>query len=1578
MAEQQDPHIQVARIGLNLEQQETQLSPGTITFCLNGNIFNFDGNSLSYQNDNGNVICETFPTGFKIIGVKNITTSLNRCIFFLVNPNTNDSQIGYIEGETCIYKIIIDDTNSVEKLNFNINYPIHKVIPKTTNCSTEIYWTDGLNPRRFLDFDSLPWKEISGVPIPGQLDSNKLLVQPNFSIPEIEVLGTQIGGKLVTGTYQFAVQYTDAFGDGYSSFYNVTNPLGIDSDAITPNFDTVTSKAINLQITNLDTSGLYDYFNIAVIQTINNVPTVKNLGTFPISGSTYNYIFTGIETSTVQLSIADIFEKYPYYDTAQDVFEVDNVLGWSNLTKSEDINYQQIWSNVKLQWVTYRIPYNTFEAYNNPENTSKFRGYMRDEVYAFEGCFILKNGMQTKSFHIPGRASNINDLDIIPISNKDVFGNDTNPCDRKEPLPRWKVYNTGNLLGRLTSSTDDCYIGEWEYGEFAYWESSDSYDGNTNIWGSLANTPIRHHKFPDSLITHIHDQNVSGDPSFVHSIYPIGVRIDPQSLYTAIANSSLTSEQKNQIAGFKILRGNRVNNKTVISKGLSNNVGKYDYIPVDSNYIPQPAAKETYYFANWPYNDLRPDPYFTDLPLNPKSGSVPPASLNEFTEADSERFVFHSPDTHFYQPSISDGLQFKIETIEYGNSFGKFIQVYENAKYLFLNKYGYNLAYAAGLSSIFNLGVEVALSFFPPSLGANGTFGFNPENALPAYQSIVDILTKILPYTNFGYFYASYGLYNKYFQVPNSGNKTRYIDKAQYLIDGYQSIESGNVINNFQRESSVYIKTSESLPYAHNYDGSIPLDNSRFTIASYGGASKVPELERKANITSYYASLKINLLNPYGRIYSYETIDTGFYSPLYNNGTELNQFKDVFGGDVFINRFAHKQKLPIFDDNTVGDPDQTDIYFDQIANFTYPMFWLSTKSRETVDLGKLVNAIGCDFLDSDFNTLDVLVLILTGPFKALRLMVFVLREMLAKLGANSNINLDNAINQPDINCSNSDSIKGSLYEQGIMYLFSYGIPYYFVESEVNVDYRQAYNNLEGDFYPRVGNNIPDEWLQESNVSIAFDNTYTYNETFSKQNKENAFTHLRPDYDPNNLCYTNYPNRAIWSNQSSLEETKNNWLVYKPLAYFDFTKSYGDLISLDKLENRAVLARFENKSQIYNAMTTIQPTDGIQAYLGNPALFSGTPPIDLSETDTGSFGTQNKFLLRTEAGHVFVDAKRGQIVLLQGTERTDLSEKGMDKWFSHNLPFNILEVSPEVPIDNAYNSIGITGTYDNLYKRLFITKIDYQAKPGVKYSNFKFYIETPGDSLVPTEVFLDDPTYFINKSFTVSYSFITNSWVSFHSFIPNYYVAHENYFQTGINGAVCSIWNHNTNFSLFNNYYNTDCSYILEYPFAYQFEDEILQNVKDYTKARKYRTFTEWYSPDETIYFNKCILYNEQQCSGLLNFVPRNTKDLSQYRKYPKNNVNSIDILLNKSDSFYQFNSFWDISKSKNSPIFIDSEDLREQEKTLNQSNMDYSVSSYKSYPLRAKYSKIRMILDNRTDVKLISEFVVNQSIPSKK
>lgn len=1533
-----------AQIGLNLNSITSQVKPGQLTYALNGLVEGFDGNVVTYQNEQGNTLCITIPAGYKVIGIKNIM-QLTKVMFWITNPTTGNSQIGYMDNNDCVYRVLIDDADNDCKFNFNVNYPIHKVIVKTTNCSTQVYWTDALNERRYIDLSDLPWVETIDplnafirVKEVGKLDCNKLKVQPNFSVPHIIATEETVGGNLIMGDYQFAVQYANSLGEGLTSFFNFTNPVGIFEPKESPDFNLPTAKAITTVTSELDLSGLYEFFNIAVVKTINNIPSFEKVGPFPILNSTYTYTYTGTDKTAIALTEADIFEKFPTYEIAGDIFEVDNVLGWAILSENQDINFQRVWANVKLKWESIKIPYNEFEAYNNAVNTELYRGYMRDEVYPFEGCFILKNGKQTRSFHIPGREAFPSDLEIIPTSNKDNAFSQLNPCDPAIPKRRWEVYNTGSVTDTLGDISDPCYIGPYQRGEFSYWQSRERYPVNATIWGALSGQPIRHHKFPDVLVSPIHDNNTQNLEGFEHSIFPIGVYLDPDSLYQAMT-ANLTTQQINDIVGFKITRGNRVSNKSVVAKGLINNVGVSNYDDRD------------YLYPNYPFNDVREDPYYVTEKLADHGGYDTTNILDGFSSNLShQRFTFHSPDTSFFQPFLdNEGEVLKMETIEYGFSLGHFVKVLDNAEYKFLTR---NTVYAAA-----GLGMASGVT-----IGA-GQFGW-PEFSMapiaPTYTAATELFEKLVPYTNFGYSFNSVGNYGNSYGIPNNGDKVRAIDFNKYIIDGINGVEDARQINNIRRERSVYVATGDTFPFPHEYNNAvIPEDDSRYNMASRGD-NFTPETIRRASISSYYGSIKRFLPSQWGQIYSYETIDTGFYSPLFDKGDRFEEFPLIFGGDIFINRFAFKRKIPFFRDNTVRDPNQTDIAYDEIGNINYPMFWLSTKpARFDVDITAEVNAVADEFFTPSF--FDIIANIFGGGAKgstvAMDLIRKLFQEIYDKIGI-KNLNLDRP-----------ESIQ--LFERGIMYLFAYGIPWFFCESEVNVDFRQVTNTAEGDFYPHVGGTIPDDWLQEINVPIAQDNTYNYNKTYSKQNKEDSFTHLREDYDPNKLCLREFPNRAIWSDKSTLEETKNNWLVYRPAAFYDFPKSYGALIAIDGIENRQLLVRFENKTQLYNVLLTA-PTSAAQVYLGQKLLDSQVPPIDYADTDLGFMGSQHKFLLKTQYGHMIIDAKRGGVYIAAGQQFKDLADKDMQAFFANNLKFIIQEYFPDYSIDNHFNGAGLHGVFDDRYNRIIITKLDYEPiVAGIGHVNGKFFLNG-------VEVLLTDPTYFCNKSFTISYDFENQAWISFHSYLPNFYAGNGAFFYSGINTpAGSTMWTHNQDITLYNNFYGSVAPYILEYPFSYQKEDEILQCVKDYSKVNTYTDAVRFVQTDDN-YFNKAIIYNDQQCSGVLNLVHKPRNNMAAYLQYPKYNADSKDILYVKSDNFYNYNGFWDIVEDTGLPIFVPSCSSVSEGKVLNAANMEYAQRSFKKYPIRAKDCRIRHILDNTSNYRITSQFVLTGTQKSYK
>lgn len=1477
MADQEDtrsgnikPEFNSANIGLNMDQTLNQIKPGTLTYALNAALENFDSSSVNYQNEQGNELCVTFPEGYILIGTHFINEQ-NKHIFYITNPTTNGSQIGYMDNNDCIYRMLV----AASCLNFNIDNPIHKTVHKITNCTTEIYWTDGLNPRRYLDINNIPkLLEIGSTlcdPVySDQVDCNQLKLQPNFSIPQIAVTDITTGGELIAGTYQFAAQYSDAAGNPYTSYYSVTNPTPIaDIFITTVNYNYTVGKSIVINMTALDTTGQYQYFNLAVIKTINGISSVDLVGTYFIEQANDQITYTGQNKTDIKLTINDIFEKFPYYDIAQDVTSVQDVLVWNNLTSISRINYQEIASGINLLWETYRIP--ATENYADELNATNLRGYLRDEVYAFEIVFLLKNGRQTDGFHIPGREKGFieNTSPDIFITNPDFIGE---PEPGTNYSPYWKIYNTGSVVGTSpVYSSDPTYKGPYQYGDFAYWESTEEYPCNIDVWGDLAGLPIRHHKFPDILVSPAFESKLFTGPSSMvmgnDAVFPIGVRIDNDQIQNLITSSSLTVEQKDDIVGYKIVRGDRGTNKSIVAKGILRNIGVYD------------REGQSYYYPNYPYNDLATDPFinktnnaWTQLcepfvinvselgadgyveieytscnsdkstreklytlgvhnicaitkPLvlsgtatsaygnynvwriastgtaiqfcagwkaewtdefgeiqqewvegwptnssyiiNVKVGTEPtcvdncgscgktiearpdedvraadqckvpvpqPPIDDEANQALSHRQIFNSPETSFGQPFLGGIL--KLENVMFGGGKGHFVQVKSNAKYKLLTKEAQEDALTSA-QAVGSLSV-----------------GFNATAMFTVYQAYLTIYVNGITRRNYAQSFNSIADYNYSESIPNNqGVKQRNLDIKRYLIPGVQSVGDTFPINNYRRESSVYLKTDDAkpvLPFPSNSPNMIVAGNpkvtdySRFTIGDTAACSS-PDKEQDLRVVSYYASLKNQFVNQWGQMYSYETIDTGFQTDIYSSGTSI-----VFGGDTFISRFAFKTKLPFFIDNRVNAPDDSDIFYDEIGNIAYPKFWHSARS--------------------------------------------ILSDWTVTAGGTGTLTNIVSYKAHKFDCPNSqlpappEANPNRTYYDGYFYLFAYGVPNFYCESSYNTDLRQAFNNREGDFWPHVSTSIPDDWVQEDFVSIANDNTYTYNVTFSKQNKEDTFTHLPPDWT-SQLCYTYYPFRAIYSDSQNIDSDNrvNSWLTYRALSYFDFPQNFGDLTSLDGIQNRAILARFENKTLMYNNLLTINTSNPQAAYVGNPNMFSA-PPIDFAETDLGYVGSQNKFLLKIPQGQITVDAKRGQVFLIVGTQVEDLSAfgSGMNRFFTDHLAFEILRYYPDVDTDNNFTSIGLHGVYDSKFDRVIISKLDYiPLDPNIKYDSTtrEFYIEnTMNEFIFRTQVYLTDPEYFCNKSWTLSYNVNTKSWVSFHSYIPNFYIAENNFFYSGINGC----------------------------------------------------------------------------------------------------------------------------------------------------------------------------------------------------
>lgn len=213
---------------------------------------------------------------------------------------------------------------------------------------------------------------------------------------------------------------------------------------------------------------------------------------------------------------------------------------------------------------------------------------------------------------------------------------------------------------------------------------------------------------------------------------------------------------------------------------------------------------------------------------------------------------------------------------------------------------------------------------------------------------------------------------------------------------------------------------------------------------------------------------------------------------------------------------------------------------------------------------------------------------------------------------------------------------------------------------------------------------------------------------------------------------------------------------------------------------------------------------------------------------------------------------------------------------------------------------------------------------------------------------------------------------------------EYQFGTLEKSITACLWTHLIDHTIYNSYYGCIKPYVIEYPFAYQYRDEIIQNVEDYNKVFRYFNDGLHISDRnnriqlDDQWFNKAIVYNDQQSSGILMLEAKPVNNMSEYMKYPKFNDDSKSILWTKADNMYQYNTFWSLVKNKSLPLFLTTCETLNIDKIVNQTNMDYSIRAYRKDTIRAKDVKVRHSLDDKSDICIVTQFILSPAMISYK
>jgi len=1613
-------------------------------------------------------------------------------IWVIYSTNNTNSEIGLFKESLCQYTAIVNDNC----LNFSTFHLIKGVSRATSDCLWKVYWDDGFNPSRLMtiktdDFAAnlytngnspIPWIQ-SCVDSSGNTPSSPLYpvgcitctntaalnceeirLARHIKTPCITVQRGQSGGTLANGSYFAVIAYTlnEEKATDYFKPSNV-QPL-FDHDNV--------AGSIEINVTNTDTS--YDGYELVVVSNVNSQIIAKKIGNYNITQQ--KVTLDTIDPQLITVPISQIPIMTPVIEKTEAMYNVTDYLIRVAPTTKFDFNYQPLANQIVTKWVTIEYPEDYYRK--GGSNT----GYMRDEVYPFFIRYIYDTGDKSSSYHIPGRPALTvgaqNEFAFIPVAGPaDVLPDETLDAYT------WSVYNLAQVTATTASVLPDGGVATAE-GIMGYWESTEYYPNDKpEIWNAndlahpwtsvtslpyagtnpgsvntttntvvigdydLCGKPIRHHRFPDNYLDPSYGSGGAPETpnhyssSSIHFpgnvIKIMGVKFE--NVRPPVDNQGVLIPG---IVGYEILRGARNGNKTVVAKGIINNMRQYDTdLDGDNN----SSTGQRGYYQNYPYNSHQRDPFLMDQQTELNiSGSFPFCPLPESPDWNTnganataqDFFSFHSPDTTFNKPFLSS-RELKIYEEFYGSVNGKFewsekhpkAKIVTNLAFFVSLFAGMGIAFVAmngkrtidkklpriqgepwstmtygqggtgnanftGTASSGILGFEptyvglltdnIALgydgmlnqglitsgfnffsSLFGTDTGRNATdvgyttydlistglsmnqkgfigngtndtnyqesdFGSLPrilravQTAFVFSQYLVDgtdttlrLIRAASKWRDFGLKYNSHAYYGNN-SGPDTGNRRRAIKDQSYIGPEIVNLNSTARVNNLYRNKFVATQLESSFEYTDVINGHI--DNSRITASQAAAApnyfidlANPTELAFTGTQTScWYAGLKQRIRNQYGQIDSIQQV------PVSSCFTEAGSSKtDVqFGGDIYIGRYTEKTTFFYFYDWLYNLPDGYEFNYDDHKMINFPRYWLNMEQFNTNDF---TNSVMDDILTpstwvmpSDFYNLD------------------------------------------GILCVNYELTVKNAY----FYLFNSGVRDFFVESEINVDLRD-WGNLDSEkHFPQLDKKtIFDTAIIKSTNYYKYDNALSIVNTLP--NKISWGNVQARSYDPYiaETCYTYTPTRVIYSLPAQYESKADYWRIFLANNYYDFNYY---VTCIKPINKSGAIIFFDSGSPVQ-----FQGTDQLKTELdtkltiGDGGLFSQPLQNIMNADGSYEYGScQDSYsVINTPMGVYWMSQNQGKIFKI-GSGLEEVSIDNMKWWFAQYLPYELTEAFPDFELtNNPVSGIGCQSIYDNQNQLLYFCKRDYFLRDDIPATTQLTYLTNnvfTVNNVINGELFpigtaiLGDPLYFKDASWTVSYDPKTQGFIGYHDWHPTLTLPGKNTFMSVSPEDKRSIWIHNERCDSYCNYYDIDYPFEVEWSVNTANQVNSLRSIEYQLEVYKYAANCYDRYQELNFNFDEAVIYNTEQCSGLLklNLSPRN--NVAELLQYPIINPTNIEILYSKIEQKYRFNQFWDITRERGGqdvgipgvPSFAQQTIWNTQPngyvKILNPNNLDYT------------------------------------------
>lgn len=1371
MAEQsiQENNLTQLSKGLHTDNSIIDSPRDTYRYALNSVNETELGDSGFISNEESNEACASLTPGYIPIG--KVYIGNNETVIFSVSGDNTSSEIGILD-DNCNYTVHVNDADVLrtkDKLNFKVEYQIQATYRLRRGCERTVYFTDGLNPPRYYNFDK-----------PKQFKRGAHWASPQFSLyKKLEVFPTvdsvqvlDSAGALMPGSYSIMVQHLDEDLNG-TEYYELVRDINIYNDSLDKTFSDIqgssnitnpdadaqpyrygkTSKAIRIALDAVDKN--FTYVRFAFVERTNGSGLVSKV-VYSEPTSVFNPIFTytgdnGSTTGTVE--DVELFNANAGIQTAKHIEQIDNMLILANVSgeQARICKLQRYASLIKTDCFVKDIILTTNKEAHNPKNPLVVHNgltYQPGDVYSLGIVYIFEDYSMSPVCHIPGK-SPVADINMIYSAGPGVY-----PMSNVNNANASEIYLDNNICGDGSS----------------YW-------GLDSEGKELKNQATRHHRLPTR------DEIGIG---FVKRSNTTGENITYQKIDLIVGGIVKKSDDTYQAKDFNII---------VRYKRNGADESFQDGIYPDSNIKPSIVSSNVFLMSD---NISAIKLYYqeigttteTEIPLNNGESELQPNGLSYKINIGT---ISENNVSHLYTVPIM-GLKFSDIILPPESEIGKKIIGYQIVRQERKDN-DKNILDSAIVFPMQKSGRNVSTAMLAPEFNTNvGGPWTNCEGSEDGtYPTCYNISKRNVMLVTPGHKFMD-KTYDGFTSMEQVGAfETEYIARSasstQNVYDGTSATgdedgktddSDGFTLRHGYRFTGVkYIKTP-GTPM------SISNENTRmYNLDAVNYADSEDSQETLYNLSCDNKALVVSSTKPGVDLRTYRPNkhqfpymyirkdNSSFYqnfrsNPYYlvDNQVFTGDTCQVFGGDTYIAPLRYSNH--IFGNAVAAIRRKKMSVWALIGSIVVALVGIAlaifSGGTSLIIAGGILVALGA---------------IATGAAAMIEVAKF--NEI---YGEKWQANLDRTVfdfpyarllirehpgeKQPDYNPDPDyqpwaddtfrwwGEVVGDLWFETQLNI-SLRVPPTNMENNylkplkayMNDRTSQLYSLSETEYISNSGwgsgrfrryfdsegsIDLPEEWFFIRKISkpnnarsskieytgVSVPQVYMVNPDHYVTTGIKKYYTIPLEYDCCSKCTESFPHRIHYSQQSFQEEKADNYRMFLPNNYRDIEGETGEITNLIRLYSNLYAHTDEALWQMQRNFKE-RITDNVVSFIGTGEYFA-LPPEKVLDDDTGSSaGCRHKWSgIKTPVGYFFVSENQRKIYQFTGKDLKPISSQGMSNWFRNHIEVQLdkeylREKGVEYPNrDNPSSPIG-TGfivTYDTSKQRLIFTKRDMKLDSSI--------------------------------------------------------------------------------------------------------------------------------------------------------------------------------------------------------------------------------------------------------------------------